>query len=45
MAKLTSGSLVYKGPTDLTEFTVVKFNLTDKKAKDGRAQVNSKLFA
>jgi hypothetical protein len=40
MAKLTTGSLVYKGPTELTEFTVIKYILTDKgNEKDGRSQV------
>jgi hypothetical protein len=30
MAKFVNGDISYSGPTDLSEFTVVKYKLTDK---------------
>jgi hypothetical protein len=37
MAKLVNGNIIYSGPTDLTEFTVVKYKLTDKNVTDDKS--------
>jgi hypothetical protein len=39
-ANLTAGSIDYRGPTDLTEFSVIKYTVTAN-SKDSRAQVQN----
>jgi hypothetical protein len=44
MAKLTIGKMVYEGPIDLTEFTVIKYVLTDINITDNKSAKVGPLF-